>query len=201
MTPDLQAHIAAQVNVRNGWTTAERGVEMAQLILDTKPEVVVELGTFAGRSLIAQAIALQQNGKGKIYGIDPWKKDDTQEGENEANCKWWASIDLEAMHVETMQAVWNLKLDDYVVIIRSASQRVPHLFPGNIDVLVIDANHSEVASCRDVELYAPQLAPGGFAWMDDTDWASTHAAQKIMETYCTEVRKSPDGHYKLYQRK
>lgn len=190
-----------QPGVSEGWLTAERGIEMADLIKTMQPETVVEIGVFGGRSLIAQALALKANGHGKIFGIDPWKKEDALEGEIKANQDWWNNnVDLHQIHKGTMEAIWRLGLDDYAVIIRAASQRLPKLFPGGIDILSIDGNHSEAASCRDVELYVPQLNVNGYCWMDDCDWATTKKAQELILKWCREVRTSADGHYKLYWR-
>ena len=55
-----------------GWQGAQRSLQMAQLILDTKPDVVVEIGVYAGRSLVPMALALKHNGRGRVVGIDPW---------------------------------------------------------------------------------------------------------------------------------
>jgi len=181
-----------------GWSTPARGIEMAELILETKPDVVVELGVFGGRSLIAQALALKFNGRGMIYGIDPWKTEAALEGENQANQEWWAKVDLHQMHKATMEAVWRLELEPFVTIIRQRSEHCAMLF-GNADIISIDGNHSEVASCRDVTLYAPLLAPGGYIWMDDTNWESTRKAMALLEDWCVLV--SDFGDHRLYKRR
>src|SRR5690242_19968781 len=50
------------------WLDLSRAYEMAELILEVKPQVVVEVGTFKGQSLITQAFALRENNDGgKIY--------------------------------------------------------------------------------------------------------------------------------------
>lgn len=173
---------------------------MCELVLETKPDICVEIGVFAGRSLLAQAFGLRENGKGKIYGIDYWKLDTAIEGENHLNKEWWTKkLDLELMHRLTMQAIWGHHLDSIATIIRAPSQHVHHLFP-QIDILNIDGCHSEVASCRDVENYVPRVKSGGYIYMDDCDWPSTQKAQQLIEAQCKTVKVSPDGHYKLYQK-
>lgn len=193
--------IVHDIPTYEGWTTPERGIEMAELIAEVKPEVVVEIGTFGGRSIVCQALALRENGKGKIYGIDPWKKDFVAEGSNDPiNDNWWKSLDLDDIHKKAMACIWKHSLDEWAIIIRSPSQFVHQLFP-RIDVLYIDGCHSELASCRDVELYVPRVVKGGYVWFDDTDWATTKAAQNLIEKSCEQIRMSPDGHYKLYRKK
>jgi predicted O-methyltransferase YrrM len=181
-----------------GWLTPERGVEMAEAIFETQPKVVVELGVFGGRSLIAQAMALRESSGGVIYGVDPWRVEAALEGENEANRTWWSKdIDLEAIHRGAMNAVWQHNLDRWAVVIRAASQNVYQLFP-KIDMLFIDGNHSEVASTRDVELYLPRVAKGAVVTIDDTDWPTTAHAVSLLDRACDLVKDG--GSYRVYQK-
>jgi predicted O-methyltransferase YrrM len=187
LSDPLKNQISQTVNALEGWCSPERGCEMAELILKESPQCLVEIGVFGGRSLIAQALALQHNGKsGVIYGIDPWRVEPTLEGENEANRQWWSkNVDLEAIHRQCMNAVWQLNLGMNAVIIRSTSQEAAGLFPDDsIDVLNIDGNHSELASTRDVKVWLPKVKPGGFIWADDMDWPSTQAAKQLILGEC-----------------
>jgi predicted O-methyltransferase YrrM len=159
-----------------GWCTPEKALAMSNLILDQKPAVVVEVGVFAGRSVIPQAMSLRENGGGMIFAIDPWKKEAALEGENaKENDDWWANLDLHNVHKVAMEFIWRWDLDAHATVIRNASQHVARLFP-NIDILHIDGCHSELVSCRDVDLYVPRVVKGGHIWFDDTNWATTKAA-------------------------
>jgi cephalosporin hydroxylase len=198
MNEKLKEGIVNAVNSLEGWTSAERGLEMAELILENRPKTVVELGVFGGRSLIPQAMAIRHsNHGGKIYGVDPWKVESALEAENEANRDWWKSIDLEKVRRGAINAIWSHMLDPWVVIIQSQSQYAAELW-NHIDILNIDGNHSEVASCRDVELYLPKVPAGGFIWMDDCDWPSTATALKILDRECERIKDG--GKYRLYQK-
>lgn len=205
MTDEFKAKITELLKmtgagVLEGWTTAERGIKMAQLVLDKKPNVIVEIGVFGGRSLIAQAMALRENGHGKIYGIDPWKKELALEGDSDPeNIRWWAAVDLHDIHRKCMEAIWEHRLDSWITVIRSASQDAHHLFSGGIDILSIDGNHSELASCRDVQMYAPKLNEGASVLMDDCDWSETKKAQHMLLEYCNLVET--DGKFGIYQKK
>ncbi len=170
-----------------GWTDAERGYELAEMVLKTRPEIIVEIGVFGGRSLVAMALALQQLGRGRIYGIDPWKKQATTETEQGANRKWWNSVDLNLIHNKAMKAIWELNLDPYVVIIRSESQFVANLFP-TIDYLNVDGNHSEVASVADITNYLPRVRSGGIVFMDDINWPTTAKAVAMIKESCREIK-------------
>ncbi len=179
-----------------GWTTPERGIEMAELVLETKPDTIVEIGCFGARSTIAMALALRENGKGKIYTIDPWKKEAALEGENQANQDWWNSVDLHDIHKKAMEAIWRNGLDEYVIPIRAYSHHVYDLF-SDINMLLVDGNHSEVASCRDVALYVPKVSSKGYVYFDDSDWPSTQEALGILKTMSELVKNA--GSYRIYQ--
>src|SRR5215468_10710070 len=55
-----------------GWPHPMKEKHLAHLILQLKPQLVVEIGVYGGRSFIPQAMALKHNKSGFIYGIDPW---------------------------------------------------------------------------------------------------------------------------------
>lgn len=212
MVPETLKHkITAimQPGASEGWLTPERGIEMADLIIQVRPKVVVEIGVFGARSLVAQALALKENGFGKIYGIDPWKLEMAIEGENEANREWWTkNVNLHNIHNGAMGLIWAHGLDEHAIVIRAPSHFASMLFSGDdvmavrqeIDIANIDGCHSEIASCRDVELYLPCVRRGGYIWMDDCDWPSTKRAQQLLERECATMKTSPDGHYKLYKK-
>lgn len=180
-----------------GWTTPERGIEMAELVLETKPETIVEIGCFGARSTIAMALALRENGKGKIYTIDPWKKEAALEGENQANQAWWNSVDLHDIHKKAMEAIWRNGLDGWATVIREHSQNVIGLF-SKIDMLCIDGNHSEVASSRDVEAFLPNVVSGGIVWFDDANWPSTQYALSLIAKQCKLVKDGSS--YRIYKK-
>lgn len=153
------------------WADLDRRCEMAEVIYETKPQIVVEIGTFGGAASIPMAFVLRENNDGgKIYCVDPWKLEYAMEGEWEANQNWYKNnIDIDDIHKKFMHAAWSHNLDEWLVVIRAASQHCYELFP-KIDVLLLDGNHSEIASFRDAELYVPRVVSGGYVLVDDQDW-------------------------------
>jgi predicted O-methyltransferase YrrM len=183
MIPDLlKSQIYAEINKLEGWTTPERACLFAEQIVKHRPMKCVEVGVFGGRSLIAQAMALEHNQKGVIYGVDPWRTINTLEGENSENQEWWKKVNLHDIHKGCMEAIWRLGLEDRAVVLRCTGAQAQNLFPNwSLDSVFIDGNHSEVASVRDVRQWSEKLHGGGLLWMDDCDWPSTAAALKIVE--------------------
>ena len=169
----------------DGWTTPERACEIADCILKTKAKVCVDIGVFAGRSTIAMGFAARQLVNSKVYGIDPWTPEAaTDNDDNKEGVDWWKEkANLEEIQRQATRAVWNHRLEQWVVLIRSKSEYVYQLFP-EIEFLNIDGGHSEVASCRDVELYLPRVKSGFFVCMDDCSWPSTQKAVKMLDDQC-----------------
>lgn len=183
-----------------GWLTVDRANEMYDLVRQIQPQYVVEIGVFGGRSLIAQAMALRDNGRGKIIGIDPWKRAvavDAQTDEQAA--AWWRdSVDYYKIHQGCMDAIWTLDLDRFVTIIRSTSKDCVDIIP-MCDIIYIDGGHSEASSCEDVSLYLPKVKQNGWIWFDDADWKTTQAALGMIDQQCKLVRDCTS--YRLYCKK
>jgi hypothetical protein len=186
----------------DGWTTPERGCEMAERILETSAAVIVDIGVFAGRSTIAQGFAARELRGSMVYGIDPWKIDEQIESDSiEENARWWKEkVNLEYMHQRTMICIWAHRLDPWVTIIRNASQHAARLFT-EIDFLNIDGSHTELASCRDVNVYVPKVRSGGYVMFDDCDWTTTQPALKLIEEHCDLVKTMPGANEARVYRK
>lgn len=168
-----------------GWTEPLRACEMAERIMEIKAKVIVDIGVFAGRSTIAMGFAAREMGDAMVYGIDNWNPTSAMDNDdNKEGVDWWEKQShLESVHQQAMHAVWDHRLEPWVTIIRAKSEHVHQLFP-TIDFLNIDGGHSEITSCRDVELYLPKVVSGGFVFFDDTEWSSTQKAIQMIEEEC-----------------
>ena len=193
-----------------GWLTPEVGAAMRNLIWKVKPDVCVEIGVFAGKSLINTALALKENGKGIVYGIDPWRKEVAIAAiAGNESVEYWDTIVLDAVHYDCMRAIWQNVLDEYAVVIRATSRDARFLFglgrkPGwqepyhCIDILYIDGGHSEESSTLDASIYLQKVRSGGHIWMDDTNYDSLKKAISIVEEQCQLVKDF--GHCRLYRK-
>jgi predicted O-methyltransferase YrrM len=203
MTPTLEQKIHQWVAESDGWTSLERCLELAQLVLDENPKYIVELGVFGGRSFIPQALALKElNQPGAIaIGIDPWKKESALEDENEANRAWWASIDLDAIQAKFMRGIWHYDVEQWIAVIRARSQDVVGIMPQDIGLLTIDGNHAETPSTRDAHNYLPLVKSGGIVIMDDCDWTTTKRAQDYVASQCDLLKAGENNHYKIFRKR
>lgn len=185
LRPHIRAAIENYLPHMEGWTTVERGCEMAAAIIELQAKVIVDIGVFAARSTLAMGFAARELGESMVYGIDPWSPEAAAEGDDvPESSDWWKEKSrLEDMHQQAMKAVWDHRIEQWVTMIRARSEHIHKLFH-EIDVLNIDGAHGEKASCNDVTLYVPKVVKGGFVFMDDCDWPTTAKAIGLLEQQC-----------------
>ena len=154
-----------------GWCDLHKANTLAAMVVALRPKLACEIGVFGGRSLIAIALAMKDNGAGKIIGIDPWSKEAALEGMNDpANIKWWSELDYEKVRETCLATLREFGVESQVEIIRSKSDDVD---PSQwvLDLGHIDGSHEETAY-RDTIRFAPSLRVGGLWIMDDIGWVS-----------------------------
>jgi predicted O-methyltransferase YrrM len=196
-TAALKAHAWHHVQKMDGWMEETRCSVLIDLVLTHRPKKIVEIGIFGGRSLAAMGFACHHIGEGVVWGIDPWSKEAACEGESEENIKWWTELDIEGIYRTFVQNILNLKLSHQCRWIRMTAEEAAPLFPENsINLLSLDGNHSELASCREARMWVPKIAPQGVIVMDDVHWPSQQKAiQLIRELGMRTIQHvtAPDG--------
>lgn len=191
-------YVASVLPSMHGWCTPEKATALASAIISQQPEVCVEIGVFAGRSLISIALALSHNGSGKVFGIDPWSPDASAQGfpDEDANRKWWDSVDHDFIFNQCRYFANSMGVGSIVELVKATSLIANAGFKAAgqahgpfIDFLHIDGNHSEECSTFDVNNWVPLVREGGAVWFDDTDWETTKHAQSRLAELCEFVEK------------
>ena len=207
--PDLDREIRAVCSPVGlaGWCTPEKGLDIAAHVLEFRPQVCVEIGIYGGRSLLAASFALQTLRSGMAYGIDPWSVKcalegmDAHDSDDMKNIDWWThKANLRTVQMRLADEIEARKLYDYCTLMQGRAELIFGRFQtGEIDFLHIDGNHTQLVSCRDVDLWLPRVKSGGIVFFDDTDWQSTTTAQSMMLRTSDEVadRKT----YKIYRKR
>jgi len=185
----IDYYIRHRLPKMDGWCPPDKAASIAVDILNKRPKVCVEIGVFAGRSMLAAALALKENNWGIVYGIDPWTPDASSEGfaEGDANREWWGKLDHSPIMQQCLDYIAVLHVEEYVRLIRKTNREaldeIREAAP--VDWLHIDGNHASELAKFDVEHYVPLVQPGGTIWFDDVDWGTTAAAQALMDEYAT----------------
>lgn len=175
-----------------GWCSREKAVDLANTIWKSKPKTAVEIGVFAGRSLIAIALTLPEGST--VIGIDPWTVDASIQGFDDENKDWWAQVDHMKIYVECAMTLKLLGIKNVRLFRLTAEQALAqgHI-PDVIDFLHIDGNHSEESAAFDVRNYVPRVPAGKEIWLDDMDWLTTKKAQTIISETCDLERTITSG--------
>ncbi|MBI2743539.1 MAG: class I SAM-dependent methyltransferase [Chlamydiales bacterium] len=194
---EIKLHALSLMNQMAGWCSPQKGTILVDMVLKTKPKVIVEIGVYGGKSVIPMAYALKVLREGKIYGIDPWSNfESTQWVQNEENKHFWASVDHEAIMQGLIQKVEQFGLQEQVVLIRNSSMEAPPI--ENIDILHIDGNHSDETSYFDVLKWVPYVNSGGWIIFDDMTWYennkyTTARAVEWLDEHCIKFAEFSDS--------
>jgi predicted O-methyltransferase YrrM len=184
---DVEA-AAYQAEVRTqslpGWCTPDKARKLVELVVSDKVEKAVELGVFGGRSLLAIALGMQVNGRGRVDAVDPYTAAACIEGKNDpANDAWWSKLALNDIQGEAARGIASVNCSEYVHWVRARSLDVVDQYdPLSIDLLHQDSNHSEEVSVAEVRAWLPKLKPGGLWVFDDADWATLRVAHWLLRT-------------------
>jgi hypothetical protein len=198
---DLE-YIKSIVPTLHGWCTVDKAIHLYKLVCDHDTPLCVELGVFAGRSLLPIALAARSK-SGTAVGIDAWSKNASQEGTNDpANTKWWNNIDYEFFYNYTTNVIKTAGLTGSTLIIRSKTSDIcNHYTSESISLLHQDSNHSEENTVDEVNLWYDKLKIGGYWVFDDANWATTQKAQEILLTKGYKLMFSEkEDSYKVYVR-
>lgn len=165
-----------------GWCPVDKSEMLVALILSMKPQIVVETGIFGGRSLIPMAATCKYLNTGIVWGIDPWDVEASLEGEHKPeDFAWWGKLNHEGIYDEFVLGTLKFKLGKYCRWLRMKSEQAARLFDDRtVDIFHCDGNHSELASCKDVEMWLPKMKPGGYWCHDDLDWATNERAWRLI---------------------
>jgi len=188
----IKQHAFSLMNQLDGWCSYEKAAVLVDLILKLKPGIIVEIGVYGGKSLVPMAYALDVNNHGLIYGVDPWKTEESIKGINNSSSEFfwgvWVNHDAVLQHLQEKIAEFNL--DHRITLVRSSSAAADPI--EEIDILHIDGNHSAEASYLDVTKWVPLVKSGGVIILDDITWFEENAytqAKSIewLNTHCAKI--------------
>jgi len=181
-----------------GWCSNDKAGTLINLILKSRPDVVVEIGVWGGKSLVPMAYALKMNKKGKIIGIDPWSNEASLQGlTNDENKGFWGQVDHEQVMWGLIDKLHQFDLLSQVLLIKTTSVEARPIH--GIDILHIDGNHSDETSYIDVTKWAPLVKSGGLIVVDDVTWsengvnASQGRAVEWLNSNCIKIAEFSDS--------
>lgn len=152
-----------------GWCSVEKMEAMVGIVFATRPLVSLEIGVWAGKSLIPVAMAHKKVKCGKAIAVDPWKASESVIGQiSEADSKWWNNQPMhDQIHKAFLEKAKEFDVLNWIDVKRMPSDR--YTPTEKIGLLMIDGNHGQQA-IHDVKRYSPSVLVGGFVVMDDLKW-------------------------------
>ena len=135
-----------------GWLTDEEGQALYELATRcTGAGVIVEIGSWKGKSTICLGLGSRAGNGVHIYAIDPHA--DYRFGDFKAN-------------------VERAGVQDLVTPIPSLSQAAADDFEQPIELLFVDGSHEEALVREDFDKWVPKVIDGGWVAFHDTTWTS-----------------------------
>jgi predicted O-methyltransferase YrrM len=145
------------------WCSQEKGAMLMDMVLLLQPRVTVEVGVFAGASLVPLAVAVQHAKCGKTYAIDDWNASTAvqyMEGGNDTY-RWWSTLNMDPVREQSLQAIRTWQLQNSVTVIKAPSVAAVSNISDEIDLLHLDGDFTEKGSLDDFDAYFPKLKVGG----------------------------------------
>lgn len=176
--PDCWAWLYASEQI-GGWLTRDESVALFRLARDRTPRenpVVVELGSFKGKSSIMLAGGLCGKRAPLLYCVDVFGPS------NDPSYETWlkpaAKDNPVPLHEQFRHNTNICGVSNFVTPVLGYSWDVAKTWTQPVHMLFIDANHDYEAVVRDIESWSPFLVPGGIICFHDVDdnWPGTKKA-------------------------
>lgn len=177
----------------HGWCDIPKAITLFNMVTALKPAMVVEIGTWGGRSAIPMALASREH-KGLVLCVDPWSGEASIEGQvTEADKQWWAANDKhQVVFQDFIQHRQALGLENTLLVHRMKSDDFK---PPAMQLLHVDGNHGPQAY-TDTVRYGALVQPGGICVLDDLSWTGGHverAKQWLLDNGFIELHKLGTG--------
>jgi predicted O-methyltransferase YrrM len=133
-----------------GWLSDEEGEALYELAREcTGRGVIVEIGSWKGKSTICLGLGSQAGKSVRIFAVDPH---------------------ADYRHGEFKENIERAGIADLVTPVRGFSQAVADDFDEPIELLFVDGSHEEDDVREDFDKWVPKVVEGGIVAFHDTTW-------------------------------
>lgn len=152
--PESPAELLERLKGVDGWLAGQEAWTLYQDALNVQAvngvPLVVDLGSYLGRSAIAMGLALRARGGGRLVTIDPQSPE---------------------RHARLTQNLREKSVDGLVEAWRMGSVGAAQKFEsGTIDMLFVDADHGFESVLQDMIVWRTALADGAIVAFNDPFW-------------------------------
>ncbi|MFY9588467.1 MAG: class I SAM-dependent methyltransferase [Actinomycetota bacterium] len=164
MTNGDPTELARTIEAIEGWLHPAEAWELHEAARTTASPpgdtVVVEIGSWKGRSTVALGLGLRAHGGGKLYAVDPLVPS-PMDGPG----------GIEARFQEFLGNLESAGVRDLVEPVREMSHDARPRFDGRrVDVLFIDGDHDYAAVLQDIDDWMPLVPDGAVVALNDPFW-------------------------------
>lgn len=170
-----------------GWCSKEKARYLMDFVHQVEPQLIVEIGSFAGSTTHPLAQALSYSKKGHLYAIDAWDNTLASEGfdPSSSHFSWWRTLDFASIKKSFLQLIREQNLSKIVSIFSMNSRDVISQLPDlSIDLLYLDGNFSAEGSFLDLQLYYPKVKSGGYIILNNSDSPSKKKSLNFLMNEC-----------------
>lgn len=136
---------------------------LAELINSNGLRRVAELGVWKGRTFLHLLRATHAT----VIGVDAWRK--RPENEGLPGGETYADWDMDGYEL-TVRMNAKPYGDRAQILKMDTHEAAQQIEDGSLDLVFIDADHSEAGVRRDIETWQPKVRAGGFIVGHDIDW-------------------------------
>jgi predicted O-methyltransferase YrrM len=134
-----------------GWLTDDEGEALYELARAcTGKGVIVEIGSFKGKSTVCLGLGSQAGASVPIYAVDPHQE----------------------RFPEFKTNVQRAGIDELIRPVPSLSQAAAEEFHEPIELLFVDGSHEYELVLEDFEKWVPKVVDGGWVAFHDTTWTA-----------------------------
>jgi predicted O-methyltransferase YrrM len=166
-----------------GWVRPKERLKLYYLAHSTPSEgVIVEIGSWKGRSTIILACASKHSGKREVYAVDPFGKPEKMQVKHEYDL-WNQQKEYDTFN-DFLKNIKAANVQDIVIPIRAMSEDAIHIYKQKfnypIRFLFIDGCHQRKFAQQDFDLWSPHVMVGGVvafhdAWANNKDFNESPA--------------------------
>lgn len=165
----------------HGWYVNQ--LEVEKIFSKLAPKVVVELGSWLGKSTCHMGDLLR--GKGTLFAVDHWLGSEEHLNSTRSDIIWL----LPNLYTQFLSNIIDLDLTDTVIPWRIHTEEAAYKMANKniaVDLVYVDASHDEQSVYQDLSNWYPLVRSKGIICGDDWSWGVGYPFRRSVERFAKE---------------
>ncbi len=170
-----------EVGIVEGWLTESEGIFLYNAAKRVRPKnIIVEIGSWKGKSTICLARGSQNGNMTTVYAVDP------HTGSSEHQ-QWLGRVNTFRDFTENIKKA---ELSGYIEVIRETSENAARKFTKPIEFIFIDGAHEYDFVRLDFDVWFPRVIDGGLmAFHDSWHFWGPNLVTAVQLLVSSQIRK------------